>query len=118
MAEHLQSGKQAEQLACDYLLKQGLKLIQRNFHCRRGEIDLIMQDGQTLVFVEVRYRRNDSHGGALESITSFKQSRIITTAQHYLMQSGWSFNCRFDVIAISAGTADKIVWIRDAFQLN
>ncbi|MCL5975300.1 MAG: YraN family protein [Gammaproteobacteria bacterium] len=118
MAEHLQSGKQAEQLACDYLQRQGLKLIQRNFHCRRGEIDLVMQDGQTLVFVEVRYRRNHSHGGALESITSSKQSRIITTAQHYLMQSGWSHNCRFDVIAITAGSVDKIVWIRDAFQLN
>lgn len=118
MAEHLQSGKQAEQLACDYLQRQGLKLIQRNFHCRRGEIDVVMQDGQTLVFVEVRYRRNNSHGGALESITSSKQSRIITTAQHYLMQSGWSHNCRFDVIAITAGSLDKIVWIRDAFQLN
>ncbi|WP_292746923.1 YraN family protein, partial [Methylophaga sp. UBA3191] len=57
MAEHLQSGKQAEQLACNYLEKQGLKLVQRNFYCRRGEIDLIMQDGQTLVFIEVRYRR-------------------------------------------------------------
>ncbi len=118
MAEHLQSGKQAEQLACNYLEKQGLKLVQRNFYCRRGEIDLIMCDGQTLVFIEVRYRRNGYHGSALESITSSKQSRIITTAQHYLMQSGWAHNCRFDVIAITPTQPDQILWIRDAFQLN
>ncbi len=118
MAEHLQSGKQAEQLACVYLQKQGLKLIERNFHCRRGEIDLIMQDGQTLVFIEVRYRRNAYHGSALESITNLKQSRIITTAQHYLMQSGWPHNCRFDVVAITADLTDQIRWIRDAFQSN
>ncbi|AFI83840.1 YraN family protein [Methylophaga nitratireducenticrescens] len=118
MAEHLHSGRQAEQLACDYLKKQGLKLIQRNFHCRRGEIDLIMQDGKTLVFIEVRYRRNAYHGSALESITGSKQSRIIITAQHYLMQSGWSDNCRFDAIAITATQPDQILWIRDAFQLN
>jgi putative endonuclease len=118
MAEHLQSGKQAEQLACDYLKKRGLKLIQRNFHCRRGEIDLIMQDGTTLVFIEVRFRRNAYHGSALESITSTKQSRIITTAQHYLMQSGWPHNCRFDAIAVTADSPDQILWIQDAFQLN
>lgn len=118
MAQHLQSGKLAEQLACDYLKQQGLKLIQRNFHCRHGEIDLIMQDGQTLVFVEVRYRRNAYHGSALESITSTKQSRIITTAQHYLMQSGWPHNCRFDAIGVTAGSTDQTLWIRVAFQLN
>lgn len=118
MAEHLQSGKQAEQLACDYLQRQGLTLVTRNFHCRRGEIDLIMLDGQTLVFIEVRYRRNAYHGSALESITKAKQSRIITTAQHYLMQSGSQHNCRFDAVAITAEQPDQIVWIRDAFQLT
>lgn len=77
-----------------------------------------MQEGQTLVFVEVRYRRNAYHGSALETITATKQSRIIATAQHYLLQSGWAYNCRFDAIGITANAAEQILWVRDAFQLN
>ncbi len=117
-------GQQAEQVACDYLQQKGLQLITQNYHCRRGEIDLIMRDTDTLVFVEVRARRNDRFGSALESITADKQSRIIATAQLYLQQNQLQQNCRFDVIAVRIQTAadnqnhQVSDWIRDAFQLS
>ncbi|MBL1321592.1 MAG: YraN family protein [Methylophaga sp.] len=115
-------GKQAEELASQYLQKQNLTLIDQNYHCRRGEIDLIMQDQHTLVFVEVRYRKNARFGSALESINHKKQAKIITTAEHYLLQSKDDyFDCRFDVIAIMPiHNSDKpeITWIKNAFQLN
>lgn len=117
------SGQQAEQTACDYLQQHGLVLLEQNYHCRRGEVDLIMRDDKTLVFVEVRARRSDRFGSALESITANKQSRIIATAQHYLQQNRLQQNCRFDVVALRiVQTADSqqhqvSVWIRDAFQL-
>ncbi|MCG8083044.1 MAG: YraN family protein, partial [Candidatus Thiodiazotropha taylori] len=68
-ADHLQQGEAAEQLAVDYLSRRGLKLVTRNFRCKVGEIDLIMREKRTLVFVEVRYRQSDDYGSALESIT-------------------------------------------------
>ncbi len=117
------SGQQAEQTACDYLQQHGLVLLEQNYHCRRGEVDLIMRDDKTLVFVEVRARRSDRFGSALESITANKQSRIIATAQHYLQQNRLQQNCRFDVVALRiVQTADSQQhqvsdWIRDAFQL-
>ena len=117
------SGQQAEQTACDYLQQHGLVLLEQNYHCRRGEVDLIMRDDKTLVFVEVRARRSDRFGSALESITADKQSRIIATAQHYLQQNRLQQNCRFDVVALRiVQTADSQQhqvsdWIRDAFQL-
>lgn len=116
------SGQQAEQTALDYLQQQGLKPVTQNYHCRRGEIDLIMRDGDTLVFIEVRARRNDRFGSALESITADKQSRIIATAQHYLQQNRQQQNCRFDVVAVrilaaETGQNHRVTdWIRDAFQ--
>lgn len=116
-------GQQAEQIACHYLQQHGLQLIAQNYQCRRGEIDLIMGDAGTLVFVEVRARRSDRFGSALESITADKQSRIIATAQHYLQQNRLQQNCRFDVVAMRMPPAtshqnpEVSDWIRDAFQL-
>ena len=113
-------GEQAEQIACDYLQQQSLSFISKNYHCRRGEIDLIMQEGDSLVFIEVRYRKSAQFGSALESITVQKQKKIIITAQYYLSQHTHSVSSyRFDVVAI---TSDKkhanIEWVKDAFQLN
>ncbi len=114
------SGQQAEELACQYLQKHKLKLITQNYHCRRGEIDLIMQDQQTLVFVEVRFRKNARFGSALESIDHKKQVKIIITAEHYLLQSKHDyFDYRFDVIAIMPSQNSdqaEITWIKNAFQ--
>ncbi|HEB97807.1 MAG TPA: YraN family protein [Sedimenticola thiotaurini] len=110
-------GTAAEQQACRYLRERGLRLVASNFHCRRGEIDLIMQEGGDLVFVEVRYRRSERFGGALESVTPAKQRRIITAANHFLQtHPRWCDHpCRFDVVAIGGAGGDAIDWIKDAF---
>lgn len=113
-------GQQAELLACQFLQQHKLKLIVKNYHCRRGEIDLIMQDQNTLVFVEVRYRKNDRFGSALESVDHKKQTKIIITAEHYLLQNMQSFSgYRFDVVAISpTAQSHEITWVKDAFHSN
>lgn len=116
----LTTGQQAELLACEYLQTHKLKLITKNYHCRRGEIDLIMQDKTTLVFIEVRYRKNDRFGSALESVNHKKQAKIIITAEHYLLQNRQQFSgYRFDVIAISpTQQSNDIIWVKDAFHSN
>jgi len=113
-------GDHGEQLALDYLKKQRLKLITRNFRQRGGEIDLIMSDSTTLVFIEVRLRQSSQFGSALESVTAQKQQRLIQTAQYYLLQNSQQYpTYRFDVVGISPDNNDfNINWVKDAFQLN
>ena len=107
-------GMRAEALAADYLQLRGLRLIEGNYSCRLGEIDLILADGPVLVFVEVRLRRDPDYGGAAASITAAKRQRILTAARHYL--SGKPERaCRFDVVLLDALAADRIEWIKDAF---
>ncbi|NOQ81719.1 MAG: YraN family protein [Methylophaga sp.] len=120
MKSELSTGQQAELWASNYLQQQGLILVTKNYHCRRGEIDLIMQDNQTLVFIEVRYRKSARFGSALESVNYKKQEKIIFTAEHYLLQNKQDFSSyRFDVVAISPEQhTPKITWLKDAFQLN
>lgn len=110
----LQIGKKYEQIALQYLKKQGLKPITQNYHCRLGEIDLVMEDNATLVFVEVRFRRNPNYGNGIESITHSKIQRIIKTAEYYLMRYQEKNRCvRFDAIGIDAN--QTIQWIKNAF---
>ncbi|MDH5485222.1 MAG: YraN family protein [Gammaproteobacteria bacterium] len=109
-------GQLAEQLACNYLQHQGLTLLDKNYHCRQGEIDLIMQDKTTLVFVEVRFRKNNLFGGASASVTQKKQHKLHTTALDYLQKHGKNSNARFDVIAITGDIkVEHIEWIKNAF---
>lgn len=108
-------GVQCEQQALAFLQTQGLLLICQNFYCRFGEIDLIMSDQDTLVFIEVRYRKNQDFGGATGSVTAQKQNKLIKTAKHYLSQLDNEPYCRFDVVAISADSTQP-QWIQDAFQ--
>ena len=112
-----QKGDAAEDRALRYLQDQGLQLMQRNYRTPGrggGEIDLVMRDRDgTLVFVEVRKRRNAQHGGALASITSVKQRRIVFAARHYLLKLGRVPPCRFDVIALDD---DDLQWFQAAFD--
>ena len=110
------AGASAEDIACTYLQKRGLRLVTRNFRCRSGEIDLIMRDGEDLVFVEVRYRKQDAFGSAAETISAGKKARIIRTASYYLQRQPLEPPCRFDVVAVRGVTTRSIEWIRDAFQ--
>jgi conserved hypothetical protein TIGR00252 len=105
-------GAAAEQMAADYLARQGLTLVERNFRCRLGEIDLIMRDGPTLVFVEVRQRASQRFGGAAASIDGRKQQKLVAAAQIYLAKSGKMPACRFDAVLMQGQT---VQWIRDAF---
>jgi len=107
------AGQAAEQAALDYLIRQGLKPVQRNFHCRFGEIDLIMQSGATLVFVEVRKRTSSRYGGAAASITASKQARLIKAAQVYLQQYAHPPACRFDALAFEG---EKIIWLQNVIE--
>ncbi|WP_233597891.1 YraN family protein [Comamonas sp. BIGb0124] len=112
-------GAAAERLACDYLRAQGLRLLQANYRTPGrggGEIDLVMADRDgTLVFVEVRKRRQDAQGGAGASIGALKQRRIVLAARHYLMRTGSRAPCRFDAVLLD-GEPIRITWLRGAFE--
>ncbi|MGD2082776.1 MAG: YraN family protein [Chromatiales bacterium] len=112
------SGAHAEDRALDHLRARGLVPVARNYRCRSGEIDLIMGERETLVFVEVRYRSSLTFGGPLESVTPAKQRRILAAARHYLQShpEAGSRPCRFDVVAISPRASPPLLWVRDAFQ--
>lgn len=117
-ATHLQSGEDAESMALSYLKANGLSLVMRNYSTRSGEIDLIMLQDHDLVFAEVRYRRDQSFGGAAESVNRNKQRKIRKTAEIFLQKfHKIKFSqCRFDVIAITgAGDQFEIDWIKHAF---
>ncbi|MGD2119559.1 MAG: YraN family protein [Chromatiales bacterium] len=118
MSRH--KGNQFEELALDYLQRQGLQLVARNYHATRGEIDLIMQDKKTLSFIEVRYRKADDYGSAAESVDYRKQQHLIVSAQTFLQQNRQydDWPCRFDVLAISGTGGANIDWIKNAFELT
>ena len=107
-------GALAEDAAADFLRGRGLRLLERNYRCRFGEIDLIMRDGRTLVFVEVRYRRNKSFGGALESITGAKREKLLRAARHYMAAGNGFPACRFDAVLLN-GDTKELEWIENAF---
>ncbi|WP_313056108.1 YraN family protein [Pseudomonas lopnurensis] len=119
MSDSQSSGRSAETQALDHLVRQGLRLLERNWSCRSGELDLVMLDGDTVVFVEVRYRRHAAWGGALESVDARKRQKLIRAAQLFLQkESRWASSpCRFDVVAIAAtGQPQNLNWIRNAFD--
>ncbi|MGH1542034.1 MAG: YraN family protein [Arenicella sp.] len=115
-------GDRAESIAQEYLQKQGLRFVDKNFHCRQGEIDLIFKDKDTLVFIEVRYRKNSQYGHSFETVTQKKQQKILTAARHYLHKHKLteSVSSRFDVIGIddnnNSHSNEKINWIKNAFS--
>lgn len=104
-------GQGGEDRALAYLQQQGLKLVERNFLCKVGELDLVMRDGAHLVFVEVRERNNPLYGGAAASISPAKRRRIVRAARFYLMRFAKMPACRIDVVAIDGG---RINWLRNA----
>lgn len=117
MTSSTATGSQAEKAAKRWLMKQGLQFHEANYRTRGGEIDLIMKDGTSLVFVEVRYRSNsDRFGGAVASIDSRKVQRIVKTSLAYLQQHKLNVPCRFDVVTVDA--ENQINWIKNAFDGN
>jgi putative endonuclease len=109
-----QQGQHWEQVARVWLERRGLRLVEANFRCKGGEIDLVMRDGDELVFVEVRQRADRRHGGAAASITPAKLRRLARAAQYYLLRFPHTPPCRFDVVAIDGGQLD---WLRNAIEV-
>ena len=116
--QHLTTGKAAEQFALEFLRHNGLRHLLSNVSYKFGEIDHIMRDADEIVFVEVRYRRNNRYGSGFESITHAKKSRLRKAAEYFLQSNpDISFqSSRFDVVSLSPGSPQyKVDWIKDAF---
>ncbi len=114
-------GREQETKAAGYLRTYGLKLIGSNYHSRFGEIDLIMLEKSTLVFIEVRFRRSNNYGSPIATVSLQKQKKIRLTAAHFLQkhEKFQHLNCRFDVIGLSCLTGSakyKFDWIKNAFS--
>jgi putative endonuclease len=112
---YITTGIISEKEALNFLVNRGLRLLAQNYHCIYGELDLIMQEGDVLVFVEVRLRSHKDYGDAFESIDSTKQQKLLKSATHYLQKHRLldKIDCRFDVIGFSN---NAIEWIKDAFS--
>lgn len=110
-------GMRIERLAAEWLTTRGLSLIASNQQFKGGELDLIMSDGETLVFVEVRYRADTRYGHPLETVTATKQRRLVHAARFYLARNRLSCPCRFDVLAVT-GTPPELdfEWVQGAFE--
>ncbi|TVQ30068.1 MAG: YraN family protein [Wenzhouxiangella sp.] len=120
-----QLGNAGEREAETFLIKRQFKLVERNYRCRGGEIDLVMTDPnptdaeEVLVFVEVRLRGRGAQVSALDSIDAGKRSRLIMAARHFLMSKPeWQEHpCRFDVIAMDTSN-DRLIWVPNAFEID
>jgi putative endonuclease len=113
----VQIGARAEELACRHLQDHGLRLVTRNYRCRHGEIDLVMLDGSTIAFIEVRFRSRTDFGSGAQSIDARKRARLRRSAEHYLQRhASLLAPCRFDVVSIrNSVNTNKLEWIRNAF---
>ena len=107
-------GKEKEELAAKFLARQGVKILEKNFSCRMGEIDLIGLDGDCIVFVEVKYRTNTDYGYPQEAVSINKRRKIVLVSGYYRMRNGLGdgTNFRFDIVSI---LGDKIRWDKNAF---
>jgi len=112
--EQQRLGRLGEDRALAHLSAAGLVLVERNFLCKAGEIDLIMRHGAHLVFVEVRRRAGSRYGGAAASVTPAKQRRLIHAAQFYLQRYRHLPPCRFDLVAIDG---EKLSWMQNTLQM-
>ncbi len=123
----LNIGEWAEQQAEQYLQQKGLKTKQKNYRCKVGEIDIVMTDRDSLVFVEVRSRKHKDYGSAFESVNRHKQQKLVRAAKHYLQANKLTdkIPCRFDVVSVSSLALDtkqnngsQIEWITNAFSTS
>lgn len=121
MAERQARGRHAEDAARAYLARAGLREIAANANCRGGELDLVMRDGDCIVFVEVRYRRSSAFGGGAASVDSGKRRKLVLAAQWFLAghREYSRAPCRFDVVEAS-GNPDmpELRWLKDAFRAD
>lgn len=115
-----EKGSLAEDHALFYLEKQGLKLISRNYRAKSGEVDLIMQDQEDVVFIEVKFRQNEDQLSILETVPKWKQSRVIRAATLFLLEKQWfdQVYVRFDVLGLIGENFEEMTWIKNAFAVD
>ncbi|MGH8282003.1 MAG: YraN family protein [Gammaproteobacteria bacterium] len=122
LVPHLAAGRRAEDQALELLRDAGLKLLARNYRCPQGELDLVMGENETLVIVEVRYRRDRGFGNAADTVGTRKQDKLLRATQHFLQQDAHYRRrpLRFDVIAVTEGAdgTPHTDWIKDAFRTD
>jgi putative endonuclease len=114
-------GAYGEDIACDYLIQKGYRVVERNFTCRAGEVDIIAMHKDIVVFVEVKTRSSDKFGLPSEAVSDAKQKKIVKTALYYMQSKRLlDYMCRFDVIEITAGedNGHRVNLIQDAFQYS
>ncbi len=119
--ERMQRGAEAESVAQDYLEMRGLKVVERNYRCRVGELDLVLTDNEMLVIAEVRFRSNTGFASPQETVDRKKQAKLIRATQHFLQSRPAlrQYPVRFDVVAVSGlGKANEVNWIKHAFSAD
>ncbi len=111
-------GDEKEVFVCEWLEKQGYRIVERNFRCRSGEIDIVAREGGYLVFIEVKYRRGAACGDPSEAVDHRKQQTISRVALFYLLRHGYAENTpvRFDVVSVSGGSDMEVHLCRNAFE--
>ncbi|BFM06217.1 YraN family protein [Halioxenophilus aromaticivorans] len=118
----IKTGAQAEEFACHYLIRHKHTIVDRNWRCRRGEIDIIAKAPDSLIFVEVKFRSRQDYGTASEMVSASKQAKLINAAQHYLAKHPRYLNqpCRFDLFALQYDTNQtlQINWLKNAFTTS
>jgi putative endonuclease len=116
----ISTGKRGEELAAAYLAKAGYRIIERNYRCFFGEIDIVAEEGETLVFVEVKSRRSAAYGDPQLAVGREKQKKISRIAMNYLTERHWCHRpARFDVVAVKMLPGQvQIELIQDAFELS
>ena len=114
MASNIETGKSGEKIAELYLRSKGYQILRKNFRHKRAEIDLVVQKEDTLIFVEVKFRKNSTYGFPEEFVSEAQSERIKEAATNFIEQMDWRKDIRFDIVAIS-GSEDRVEHFMDAF---
>jgi putative endonuclease len=113
MAENILNGNRGESLAADHLISNGYQILARNYRFKKREIDLIALESNTLIFIEVKYRKNSLFGNPEDFVTPSKEGFILSAAENYIYETKWKGKIRFDIISITKG--NSLLHFKDAF---
>ncbi|WP_028573821.1 YraN family protein [Desulfonatronovibrio hydrogenovorans] len=117
--QRISLGRFGEEVAGSYLSEKGYQVLERNWRCRQGELDIICTRGKTIIFVEVKTRSQDSPGHADEALGYSQRLKLLRTASHYLCSTGqWAKQCRFDFISVTAGSEIRINHVKNAIEFS